>query len=186
MAKQKNVSEAGSSSTAAGTSEVEGHDPENPGIPQASLLSPIPEMASETVVTPAEKSSEGISTFSPQFVEAVSTFHHIIGQSMKDPLFSPKLITVASHYVGVELAEKIDVPQRTTIGGKSAEKAQRENDKAATVESGGGDELSKVDAPHDDEMIETLKDDGGSEGYEEDPDVAIVGDSKSADDITLA
>ena len=46
--------------------------------------------------------------------------------------------------------------------------------------------MSKADAPHDDEMIDALKDDGGNEGHEEDPEVAIVGDSKSTDDITLA
>ena len=110
MAKQKHISEAGSSSTATETPEGEGYDPENPAIPQASLLSPIPETESETAVTPAEKSSEGISTFSPQFVKAVSTFHRIVGQSMKDPLFSPELITVASHSAGAEPSEKTDVP----------------------------------------------------------------------------
>ena len=64
-AKQKDILEADSSSTAAKTPEVEGYDPENPTIPQTSLLSPIPESASEAAATPAEKSSEGISTLSP-------------------------------------------------------------------------------------------------------------------------
>ncbi|MGV8691959.1 hypothetical protein ACV35Z_38860, partial [Pseudomonas aeruginosa] len=80
--KQKDIPEVGSSSTSPATSEVEGYDPENPGIPRTTLLSPIPETASETAVTPAEKSSEGIATFSPQFVKAISTFRHVIEQSI--------------------------------------------------------------------------------------------------------
>merc|ERR1712080_667805 len=55
--KQKNIPETGSSSAAPATPEVEGYDPEHPGIPRTTLLSPILEAASETAVTPAEKSS---------------------------------------------------------------------------------------------------------------------------------
>ena len=35
-------------------------------------------------------------------------------------------------------------------------------------------------------MIDALKDDGGNRGHEEDPEMSIVGESKSADDVTLA
>ena len=106
--KGKNILEVGSSSVTVEATGVEEYDPENPGIPKAPLLSPIPESASEIIVTPIEKSSEGISTFSPQFVKAVSTFRHIIGQSIEDLLFSPELITVASRSVGAGLAKKTD------------------------------------------------------------------------------
>merc|ERR1712080_57923 len=150
-AKQKNISEAGSSSTASETSEVEGYDPENPGIPRAYLLSPIPETASETAVTPAEKSSEGIPSFSPQFVKAISTFHHVIEQSMKNPLFSPELITVASHFVGIEPSEKTDVTQGATSGAEPTEKAKEGEDKAAPIDLGEGSVPTKAATPHDEE-----------------------------------
>merc|ERR1712080_248313 len=79
--KQKTIPEAGSSSSAPAPPEVEGYDPENPGIPRTTLLSPIPEITPEVVVTPADKSSEGIAIFSPQFAKAISTFRHVIEQS---------------------------------------------------------------------------------------------------------
>ena len=82
---------------------------------------------------------------------------------MKNPLFSPELITVASHSVGVESSEKTDVTQGATAGAKSAEKAKRGEDKAAPIDLGEGSEPTKVATPHDEEMIAALKDDGVTE-----------------------
>ena len=101
-------------------------------------------------------------------------------------MFSPELITVASHSVGIEPSEKTDVSQGTASGAEPTEKAKRGKDKAATIDSGEGTEPSKADTPHNDEMIDALKYDGGNGGHEEDPEVAIVGESKSVDDVTLA
>ena len=172
--------------------------PKNPGIPQASLLSPIPESMSETLDTPIEKSSEGIFTFSPQFFKAISTIRHIIRQSIEDPSFSPELTTVTSCSVGTGLTEKIDGEQKIVIDERYFEETREKREEVAAEKSGGEAEGEKkevadkapvppnIETPHTEEMIDALKDDGDDDGHEEDVDVVIIGDSQNADDLTLA
>ena len=47
-------------------------------------MSPISESTSDVTAVQVEKSVEGISTFSPQFIKAISTFGHIVGQTIED------------------------------------------------------------------------------------------------------